>query len=70
MFAKEEKCELLKDVFFKGSHLKDYFFDEDFYKTTNVKCQMVKENLDLSEGVATFNTDIVYEEVEAAIHIL
>ena len=31
---------------------------------------MDKENLDLSEGVATFNTDIVYEEIEAAIHIL
>ena len=37
MFAKEEKCELLKDVFFKGSHLKDNCFDEDFYKTTNEK---------------------------------
>ena len=31
---------------------------------------MAKENLDLSEGVATFNTDIVYEEVEAAIQRL
>ena len=37
VFAKEEKCELLKDVFFKGSHLKDNCFDEDFYKTTNEK---------------------------------
>ena len=67
VFAKEEKCELLKDVFFKGSHLKDNCFDKDFYTSTNEKCQRVKENLDLSEGVATFNTDIVYEEVEAAI---
>ena len=70
VFAKEEKCELLKDVFFKGSHLKDNCFDKDFYTSTNEKCQMVKENLDLSEGVATFNTDIVYEEVEAAIQRL
>ena len=70
VFAKDEKCELLKDVFFKGSHLKDNCFDEDFYKSTNEKCQKVKENIDLSEGVATFNTDIVYEEVEAAIQRL
>ena len=70
MFAKEEKCELLKDIFFKGSHLKDNCFDKDFYTSTNEKCQMVKENLDLSEGVVTFNTDIVYEEVEAAIQRL
>ena len=67
VFTKENKCELLKEVFFEGEHLKDNSFDEDFYKLTNEKCQRVKENLDLSEGVTNFNMDIVYEEVEAAI---
>ena len=70
VFTKENKCELLKEVFFEGEHLKDNSFDEDFYKSTNEKCQRVKENLDLSEGVTNFNMDIVYEEVEAAIQRL
>ena len=42
--------------------------------STNQQMKIVKglkrTYLDLSEGVATFNTDIVYEEVEAAIQRL
>ena len=61
VFENKEKGELLEQVFFKGTHLKQNNFDENFFK-----CQTIKDNLNAFDGRENFNADIMFQEVEAA----
>ena len=42
-------------------------FDDKFFKEVNSECQNIKDNLKTLDGRENFNSDIVYQEVEAAI---
>ena len=67
VFENKEKCELLEQVFFEGTHLKQNNFDENFFKEINSECQTIKDNLNAFDGRESFNADIMFQEVEAAI---
>ena len=67
VFENKEKCELLEQVFFQGTHLKQNNFDENFFKEINSECQTIKDNLNAFDGRENFNADIMFQEVEAAI---
>ena len=42
-------------------------FDDKFFKEVNSECQNIKDNLNTIDGRENFNSDIIYQEVEAAI---
>ena len=67
VFEKMEKCKLLEQVFFEGTHLKQNNFDDKFVKEMNNECQNLKVNLNTRVGRENLNSDIIYQEVEAAI---
>ena len=58
---------MLEQVFFKGTHLKQNNFDENFFKEINSECQTIKDNLNAFDGRENFNADIMFQEVEAGI---
>ena len=67
VFENKENCELLEQVFFEGTHLKQNNFDENFFKEINSECQAIKDNFNAFDGRENFNADIMFQEVEAAI---
>ncbi|MEW8545066.1 MAG: reverse transcriptase domain-containing protein, partial [Candidatus Thiodiazotropha sp.] len=68
-FANSEKCEILQEVFFEGSHLKNNQFDTEFYSKITDECSRISRNLDLSEDIDGFNDEISLTEVESAIEL-
>ena len=68
-FKNEEKCEILHEVFFEGTHLRDVQFDNEFYENTSKNYSNLSENVNLTEDIEGFNDEIMFAEVEAAIEL-
>ena len=70
MFSTEEKCKLMKNVFFGGKHMIGEDLDEEFKKEIDRKVEGIQENLNHEKGDDFLNEKIREEETEAAIQLL
>ena len=71
VFGVEEKCKLMKDVFFfGGKHMLGEELDEDFKKETDRRVKGIQERMKEQKYDEFLNEKIREEETEAAIQML
>ena len=67
VFAHQEKCKILQNTFFGGSHIANQVFDEDFKKEIEQILLSIRQEVCSEDGDAFLNRPISYDEVEASI---
>ena len=70
MFAHGQKCKILQNTFFGGSHIANETFDEDFKKDIEQRLLSIRQEVCSEDGDGFLNRPISYDEVEASIQRL
>ena len=70
VFAHGEKCKILQNTLFGGSHIANETFDEDFKKEIEQRLLSIRQEVCSEYGDAFLNRPISYDEVEASIQRL